>query len=168
MVMFIIGVIIVLVCAGYTCYREESVGMGFVGGLIAIVAYFSIWFIASVIFTYTAPLNDEYMPANKIYALQDNSAISGHFFLGCGSFDEEMKYVYLEENEYGIHMETVPVIYAYVNETDTEDPNIKTIEAKYKDKFLQKNFACLEDCKYIITIPAGSIKYDFNIDLKGE
>lgn len=64
--------------------------------------------------------------STEIIALNDSSSTNGHFFLGCGSVDEEEWYVYYTEGKYGYKKNKVsaddpyrPVYLKYISEGET-------------------------------------------------
>ena len=97
--------------------------------------------------------------------LQDNSNISGHFFLGCGQIEDKMKYVfYYRSGEFyrmaQIDCELVNIKYS------TDSPKVNVSE-KYPTESFINLFAIDMDCynkTYIIEVPKGTIKNNYTLD----
>lgn len=101
----------------------------------------------------------------KIENLQDNNSVKGNFFLGCGQINGTMKYVcYYEENGY-YQMLQIDYDKAKIKYCDSI-PKITILEIKAtKDKI--NLFAIdldLGEKTYIIEVPKGTIKNNYNLD----
>ena len=101
----------------------------------------------------------------NIVALQDNSSVSGSFFLGSGQIDGKMKYVfYIEEN--GLYkMHQIDYNLVQIRYTDSI-PKIHITEITKTDAFIN-HFAIdrnIGDQTYIIEVPKGTIKTNYNLD----
>lgn len=100
-----------------------------------------------------------------IESLQDGSSMEGHFFLGCGSIEGEMKYIFYYKDEVGYKMAQIDVDDAVIKYSDRR----KVVEIKEE---LTENWInlfgldILEDNKYEIYVPNGTIRNDFNLDSK--
>lgn len=100
-----------------------------------------------------------------IQSLQDNSTISGNFFLGSGNIEGKMKYVFYYKDKEVYKMmqldyDAVGIIYSDSN------PKVNVSQMCPTNSFI--NYFALDlDCcckKYIIEIPKGTIKNDYNLD----
>lgn len=106
----------------------------------------------------------------RIEALQDNSRVNGSFFLGCGHINDEMKYVfYYEEN--GLYkLGQLDCNDVWIKYSD-DNPKIEVLtRRKVKSAFIN-NFTLLydeykgsENHEYIIYVPKGAIKQDYQLD----
>lgn len=136
---------------------------GVLGGAIAIL----VIMIGSAFATAYADTNLSEQPTSTtyLYALQDNSTASGSFFLGSGNIDGEQKYVYMAKTKNGYRMGSIPAEDCYINES-ADKPKIEQYKNGYKSKFFRNNLFFLGDDSYKIYIPKGSIKYNFEVDLK--
>jgi hypothetical protein len=102
----------------------------------------------------------------SIIALQDGSSTNGRFFLGSGSFDGTMKYVYMTSNSgemkmSSINVDNVALIYSNTTKIETYKSHYKSKAVKYwfGDNSWDRNI-------YKIYIPEGSVKQNFNVDLQ--
>ena len=101
----------------------------------------------------------------NIEALQDNSSISGSFFLGSGSIDGSMKYVFYYEDDGGFKMKQIDYDKAIIKYSS----EIKVI--KYKEEPTDNiiNIFAVDICfseKYEIFVPKGTIKNNYNLDAR--
>ncbi len=100
-----------------------------------------------------------------IETLQDNSSVSGNFFLGCGQIEGKMKYVlyYEEKGLYSMmQLDYDKVQIKYSN----SKPKVNIIQNYPTDAFIN-NFAIdldVFDKRYIIEVPKGTIKNNYNLD----
>lgn len=104
----------------------------------------------------------------NIETLQDNSSINGSFFLGSGYFEGTMKYVfYYEENGYykmkQLNHDRVSIKYT------NDKPRFIIIEKTPTNSYI--NYFAIDeptktDVMYIIEVPKGTIKNDYNLDAK--
>lgn len=99
----------------------------------------------------------------KIEALQDNNSLSGDFFLGSGSVEGKMKYVFYYETDGGFKMAQVDyedAIIKYSNE-----PKVIKHKEEHTDSFI--NWFAVDIftiTNYEIFIPKGAIKSNYNLD----
>ena len=101
-----------------------------------------------------------------LYALADGNEISGSFFLGSGSIDDNMKYVYIVETEgKGYKMETVNINSAYVQYSD-EEPTVTITSYVFDSEILNFLGVCPAPTEYIFRVPEGSITNSYVIDLE--
>lgn len=107
--------------------------------------------------------------SKDIVCLQDNSSVSGTFMLGCGQINGTMKYVLYvvaEDSTYNM----IQLDYDLVKIKYTEGkPKLNVFEiTKVKNAVI--NYFALDtdigDQRYVIEIPKGSIKTDYNLDAK--
>lgn len=102
----------------------------------------------------------------KLYALSDRNGVEGSFFLGSGSIDDNMKYVYIVEVEdKGYKMETLGINYVYINYTD-ETPTLVTVTYIFDNNILNFFAVPFKSHEYIFNIPEGSITNSYVIDLE--
>lgn len=103
---------------------------------------------------------------SPLLALQDNTSVSGHFYLGGGSFNGSMQYVYMVPTSEGTQMVTVGVNQnVFVIESD--NPKVEIYEVKFSNNILNYFAEPIEQYNRTkLYIPKGSIKYDYNVDLK--
>lgn len=144
-------------------------------------------FISGVIFaivygcaTDNAMIESEYVgEPTAIQGLQyktlSDKVTEGSFILGCGGFSSKNKieniYYFFKVTEYGAKLESLDAnkYNVYLNETDDEEPSIKTIyKKKHFEGTLEKMFGRCdsdEEIGKIITIPTNTIKIEYNVDI---
>lgn len=109
---------------------------------------------------------DTLVETKEITALNDDSAISGHFYLGSGYVNEKKRYYFFEETDKGKHMDSVDADSSYIIESDTEQPRIEVYPPKFKSKWLYLFAMEFADTEYKIYIPENSITTEFKVDLE--
>ena len=143
----------------------EVAGVSCLIALLALV----ISFLASLVlgaFFAAADMKVLTRQEQKLYALSDGNEIEGSFFLGSGSIDDNMKYVYIVEIEdKGYKMKTLGVNHAYINYTD-ETPTLVTISYVFDNNILNFFAVPFESHEYIFNIPEGSITNSYIIDME--
>lgn len=100
----------------------------------------------------------------NLETLQDGNRVSGSFFLGCGTIDGKMQYVYYYESQDGYRMNQIDydkVVIKY----SADNPRIETYRMEpIKGKFIN-NFAFdVTKERNIIFVPKGTIKQNFSLD----
>ncbi len=160
LILSILGILIAIYesYSSYECNIGDYIFVSIMGGLIGCIG--------GIILALALPMNTY----NKKYSLnietlQDNSSISGNFFLGCGQISGKMKYVfYYEEN--GLYR-MMQVDYNLVQIKYSDDkPKVNITEIYPTDAFIN-HFAIdlnVFDKTYIIEVPKGTIKGNYNLD----
>lgn len=114
-------------------------------------------------------LPTESIPVTKTYnieCLQDNSNVSGSFFIGCGSVNNEMKYSYYYDcGDSTYVLEQIDVDDVKIKYTN-EKPHIDKIKYKQTDNWINLFSFELRNPTYIIYVPKGSIMNNYNLDTK--
>lgn len=102
-----------------------------------------------------------------IYAMSDTMGIEGSFFLGTGSVDSEMKYVYMTKTDKGMKIaEPIDTKDAYINYIEEgEAPRIEKVHYITDSDLLNFLFIFPQSETYIY-VPEGTVKEVYNIDLK--
>lgn len=140
--------------------------LGWIWHLIcANVAGFGLSFI--VIFFWACFAETEYVQyyEREITAINDNSSISGRFYLSGGRIDEKMVYVYFIKSNGGEKMDQVGADITTIYTSN--NPRIVGYKEVFKNKFLRsRNFLEIGNYKYSIYVPKGTIKNEFNVDLE--
>lgn len=113
-------------------------------------------------------LETERVPSVKhieIVSMQDNSNITGSFFLGCGSVNSEMMYSFYKKVDDGFKFDTIPVDRATIKYTN-DKPHIDVISSKLKKDSWGNYFSLniVQKEKYIIYVPEGTIKMNYTLD----
>lgn len=162
-IVFIIGLSIYF-------YKElESLPIGiFLGVLCGFLISLVLTFLTMGIIDSSAIKENIVLSDVQLCALQDNNSVQGNFFLGSGNIDGSMKYIYLTKTEDGGYlMGSVNATDAIVHEIDSK-PHITKYTQKYKNSDITYWFGdpMFSNVKSQIFVPNGSIKYNFNINLK--
>lgn len=102
-----------------------------------------------------------------IESLQDNNSVSGNFFLGCGQIEGKMKYVfYYRENDL-YRMMQLDYNLVQIKYSDSS-AKVNVTENCPTEAFINK-FSVDMDLyhkTYIIEVPKGTIKNNYNLDSK--
>jgi hypothetical protein len=130
-------------------------------------------------FYYAEDSNYKDVNTIKIYAFEDisqtNSNGIGNIFLFQYSASEELKFRYITDGEYGKAIKSDNIKDYEIIDNENDSPRIETITftTKHKNKgiikFLLGNKNIKRDeiiYKKLVYIPKGSMKTDFNVDLK--
>lgn len=117
----------------------------------------------------------EIITTYELVCLQDNNSLSGNFFIGCGTINGTMKYVYYynvtTDNKKGFKQGQIDCdddITIYYADSSPYIEQIITKNVKSEGYFIN-HFAIDIDWvykKYNFYIPTGSIKQDYNLDAK--
>lgn len=108
-------------------------------------------------------ITEEVSNTRYLEVVQDNSTISGSFFLGCGSINGEMFYSFYEQvNKDEFKLDKI----RYDNATikiirDGSKPRIEIIHKKW-----QTNWGIWNNYRNVIYVPNGTIKNVYNLDAK--
>jgi hypothetical protein len=171
--MHIVGVVPILVMIGViiVCIRYESdfletldsmLAMGLISFLITVI----ISFTGGILFTHDAFKEVKSAERTQLVALQDNSGVSGNFFLGAGHIDGQPVYTYMYEVEgKGYKVAQVKAGESYVNYC-VGNPYIDKITYQFKPVILRFLFIDFYGTDTYIFVPEGTIQKDFNIDLQ--
>lgn len=115
-----------------------------------------------------SPSDDlELLETKEIYALKDNSYLSGGGFIYV-KVEEEDKYTYMTINEDGsyskesISKESATDEDIRIKEVDGETPVLKKYSRKSKNEFWS---IWDEDCYYFV-VPKGTVTHEFNVNLE--
>lgn len=129
-----------------------SIMGGFLGGFLGLILMVALPMKTKInIYTY------------NIEALQDNNSVSGSFFLGSGSIDGKMKYVFYYEIDGGFKMAQIDYNDAIIKYSDT----VKAIRYKEEPTDDLINWFAVDICMsdtYEIFVPKGTIKNNYNLD----
>ena len=100
----------------------------------------------------------------NLECLQDNNSVNGGFFLGTGSIEGKMKYVYYYKDADSLyHLKQIDYANASIKYSD-EIPKIETYKEEPTKDFINYFAWDYTEDKYIIYIPKGSIKQNFTLD----
>jgi hypothetical protein len=136
------------------------------GHIIVSIFFIFIFSIAGFVVAYILPMDTETkIDTYKIICLQDNNDQSGKLFLGTGSIEGKMKYVfyYQEDSIYKL------------KQIDCENASIILSDSARVERYRKEktkafiNYFALDDlCEhsmmFVIYVPKGSIKNNYNLD----
>jgi len=169
-VFIIIGIISLVLCVIAALFSgdnwKEKIGMSVMMSLVSLLVSLFIALIISMILDVFTDKVFELKSTNEIVALQDKNSVIGHFFLGSGSIDGDMKYVFMSKEQNGFRMESFDANEAIVVYSD--DKKIERYESEFKNQTLKKLFGqpWFADSEYKIYVPDGTIQNSYNVDLK--
>jgi uncharacterized protein YneF (UPF0154 family) len=164
MMLIIIGAIIGVAIAIYQTYQDWD--FDFVIYLLNSILGFMIGAFLGFWISISLPMStyNKHYSVN-IETLQDNSSVSGQFFLGCGQIDGDMKYVlYFEEK--GLY-QMMQIKYNLVQiKYSKRTPRLNVTEIYLTDSWI--NYFAIDfdihDKTYIIEVPKGTIRNNYNLD----
>lgn len=137
----------------------------FLFGLVGAIIGSMLWVIIGPFIGINLPTT-EIVTEQELYALSDNSELSGHHYLFSGYVDEEYGYRYVINTEKGKHIEFVSADNVYIEEGNYEPKIVKyTYEWKEDWYILFAINLFAEDDYTKIYIPEGTITNEYNIDL---
>jgi hypothetical protein len=145
-------------------YRIEPdflVGNLFVSASISFIIFIIASGLGSIIFA-QQDVFDEPIP---IYAISNSSQTSGNFFLGCGSVDSKEKYFFIRQYKDGQKMDSIDVKDAWVVFDENVAPSITTVKNEFANKLVGKLILAPNKVEYMIVVPNGTVKYNYNIEL---
>lgn len=108
---------------------------------------------------------EEVVEEQRIYALNDSSAVEGEKFLFSGHIDEQLVYRYVTNNDKGKRIEELDNGEVYIKEGNY------TPALEHHYNILSKNWhklfanAWFSDEYYIFCVPRGTVTNEYNIDL---
>ncbi len=141
-------------------YRDW--GFVFILSLLGALAGASLGFLVSMIIPKTTEIKGN---RYNIISLQDNSSVSGHFFLGSGVIDGGMKYCMYYEYGDGYRMFLIGHNDASIVFSD--DPHLVQYEDTETDDIINKfSMRPLDNSYYVIHVPKGTIRNQYNLDAK--
>ena len=149
----------------YDFYKESD---GFDSYVIFFPLISSLYFAcAGFIVAIVLPVNFETTKwQENLVTLKDNNSVSGNFFLGTGTINGQMKYVYYQQNyDSTYQMWQVDYFNAKIKYTDGQ-PKVNITDVR-RQKSLWNKFAIDMDGSsqtYIFEVPKGSIKNSYELD----
>lgn len=103
----------------------------------------------------------------KLENLQDNSSVDGKFYLGCGNFGSDMKYVFYTEENGMYKMMQLDVDDCLIRYSD-DKPIVHVFEIYPTDAKI--NFFAYDgdvfNKSYVIEVPRGTIDNNYNLDAR--
>ena len=173
MIMFIICIAVAVGCFLWGLF-EDGIGsaffLGFFGGFIGLLIGLLIVLFGCCIFE-NMPAESkaiEYNEDVKLIAIKDNFGINGRGYLFSSYVKDELKYVYLYEDEIrGITTNSVDADKAYIKYIDnSETPHIQKWSEVSKSRVFNWLF-CPGTVRYTIYLPEGSvIENTYEVDLE--
>lgn len=171
--MHIVGVLpilvmigVVIVCIRYESDFLETLDSTLAMGLITLLVTFIVSCTGGLLFTHDTFKEIETAERIQLVALQDNSGVSGNFFLGAGHIDGQPVYTYMYEVEgKGYKVDQIKAGESYVNYC-VGNPYIDKFSYRFKHGLLRFLFIDFYGTDTYIFVPEGTIQKDFNIDLQ--
>lgn len=170
MLWFIIGIIITIAVVIYWIKEDimfdgwEVIAWGFLVLIIAVFGSGLLTIISSEIAEATADKTYSVAEDVEIYALQDNMYTDGSFFLGSGHINDELKYFYVKQTEFGYAVSNVDADNTYIQYT-TDRCHLERYTYTFDNWFVSLIAVPLTD-RYVFYIPEGSIINNYSVDLK--
>ncbi len=161
----VIGVVVGIVMA-LTDWVDfwEGVGYAFLGLLMGTLLGLLVWLPVNAIVDCCAEKTYYTVEDTDIYALQDNFATEGSFFLGSGHIDDELKYFYVKQTDVGYTVCNVDADKSYIQYTSDRCHVVK--QSYTFNSQAARLFAVPSGERYIFYIPEGSIVNTYSIDLR--
>lgn len=156
-------VLLAIIAFVWSWFSKDDSDIYVAKSFIMAVALFTV---LSVVVSNFAPREIELKKTEPLYALQDNTGPHGIFVLGSGRVDGEMRYFYLTEEAGGKKLKSIATENVVLYEDETANPRIEFWCNRVKSKFLRVSFITSEEEIIKIYIPGGTIKYEFNVDLR--
>lgn len=160
-VVFVIGIIVSLIRSykEYNSLDGSDIALGFLAGMIT----GCIALVISLVIGYSIKPNYEVRTESvNLVTLGDNPATAGQFyFLGSGSFDGTMKYVFYYETDDGMEMGMISyhgVKIKYEDSTPRYEQDIKY----HKSKWSYRDEERIINRRFIV--PDGTVKKGFVLD----
>ena len=148
----------------YNSFLEVS-GVSILMSILALVISFLVSLVLGACFM-NCDMKLLSQQTQNLYAISDGNEVEGSFFLGSGTIDDSMKYVYIVEVEgKGYKMKTIGVNNAFVSYTE-DTPTLVTNTYVFENEFLNFIAFPANATEYIFNIPTGSITNTYVIDMK--
>lgn len=160
---FLVSAVVLVLCILVGVFTKRDIVWPFVLGALAVTAMIvAVLIPASVTPNGRGmnPLPDTNIGSSSLMALGNTSEISGSFFLGTGTVDEEQVYVYMADTDLGAEMLTVSVRKARIVEGEGE-PHIEHLVRC--DNAIWVPWPTCSRALLVFHIPPGSITRDFTI-----
>lgn len=110
----------------------------------------------------------ELSKVENISALEDNSTVKGHSYLGSGYVDEELKYYYMVSEKGGRKFDYAAADHAVIYE-GYKKARVETYKPVFKSKLAKILFFSKEtphENQYKFYVPKDSVTNEYNVDLK--
>lgn len=139
-----------------------------IGALIAVGSY--------IIYDLIPPKKETFKESYPLVALQDNINLNGHFFLGCGSIENNNYYFVMLKDKERIKFHKLPAEKWNIIEEENIQPQVVVIK-KSVPKLVNELFSNDDDdlgvrkgkiIDRIIYIPKNSIINNYKIDLNNK
>lgn len=103
--------------------------------------------------------------SSPIVALKDDKITRGHFFLGCGGVDGDLRYYYAEDSSRGYKVKSIDIDNCYIL-FDDDHPRIERYDVTSFNKKRHYIYAMPYGYYYKLYVPHGSITTEFKVDLE--
>jgi len=165
-VVIIIGIIIGLLYESYQTSILQKIGYGILGAFIGLLLGGVLMMMVSLMVPDGS--TEEYVHhTTKLVAFADNMNTTGSFFLGCGTVEEEMRFHFYYKGKLGAEYGWINTNNTYIIEESTGKPRIETYYKRLNEGSSWIWWTTInKKTKRIIYVPEGSIKQNYNLDLK--
>lgn len=113
---------------------------------------------------YAFPQRAEPSDRYELVALRDNIGMSGSFFLGTGSIDQEITYFFYRKEGTGFKADKVSN--AVIFEDEETQPYVQKYDSEFKNSFWDIFVFPMKEYPTEIHIPKGSILQNYTLNLK--
>ena len=168
MVLFVLIVVGIIIGAWSYIYDWgfdwTALCAGVLGGLCGALVGLIVLLIGAAI---PGPVRSTEHHVEKLYAFEDDASIEGHFFLGSGRVDGEMKYYYIyETDDGGYKMDSIDTSNAVLYYIDDDNCRIEYDNFVYSNPVHYFFGIGPLETTYKIYIPKGSIINNYQVDLE--
>ncbi len=170
--MILVFIVVLVAILAFAVYREGLELCVFEGALItSVFVTFLLYFVLTGCGSYDTTKVYYKGEVKHMVALQDNLGSSGSFFLATGSYESEMCYYFLYKTSKGIKSGKVKSRGNVYIKYTKDEPRVEYYYTtkKYVSENIFNRFSMGHDrgLDYInIYVQEGTIKNDFNVDLK--
>jgi hypothetical protein len=169
---FIILIVVCTVVVAFLLPKKEAESVwdwlwfGFFGAVIGVLlgVLFSL---ILMLFVSGLPADRVKVDTEQVYALQDGDSATGSFFFGSGYVNGEMRYTYMAKEDGGLRMKQLDADGILIKEGT--EPRVEKYTQKYTNssvRFWFGDYPSNSEYEYVIYAPAGTVKQQFNVDLK--
>ena len=155
---------LIMIISDYVFEWYEKIFISFLGILCGVLIGFLIWVSVGSLVGFILP-KEEFLEKQEIYALNDGSTFSGHYYLASGYIEEKAVIKYISDGEFGNKIYTANVDNTYINE-GYSDAYVEIHKTDFKYEWFWWFAMDWKPDVYVFYVPSGSVTNEINIDLK--